>query len=289
MKKKKIETLVEDIYKVIGSLAEDKPIKISEAEYEEFGKAMSDALRHWATPSSGARDNIRMSNVGRPLRRLWYELKSPDLNNEKMSSPLFIKFLYGHLLEVLVLFFTKLAGHEVTDEQKEIKVLGVKGHMDCKIDGQVIDVKSASGYSFKKFKEGTLGENDSFGYLSQLAGYEYAEKTSKGGFLVMNKETGELTTFIPDDLDKPNITTKIKKVKKAIASDTPPELCYEPIPEGSYGNMKLPRDCTYCPFKFECHKDANDGQGLRVFAYAKGNTYFTKVEREPNVEEIKIL
>ena len=84
--------------------------------------------------------------------------------------------------------------------------------MDCTIDGEVVDIKTASGYSFRKFQEGTLGEQDSFGYLSQLAGYEHAEKTNQGGFLVMNKETGELTLFRPDDLDKPNIKYKIDKV-----------------------------------------------------------------------------
>ena len=50
--------------------------------------------------------------------------------------------------------------------------------------------------------------------------------------------------------------------------------------------MKLPRGCFYCRHKNECHKDANDGKGLRVFKYSKGLTYLTKVEKEPNVLEI---
>ena len=228
-----------------------------------------------------------MSNIGRPLRRLWYDIKD-STDAEVISPSLQIKFLYGHLLEVLLLFFVKLSGHEVTDEQKEVKVSGIMGHMDCKIDGEVIDVKTASGYSFKKFKEGTLGQYDSFGYLSQLAGYEEAEKTNNGGFLVMNKETGELTTFIPDDLDKPNIKDKIKKVKAAIQKETPPELCYKTIPEGASGNMKLPMDCVYCPHKFKCYKDSNNGEGLKVFKYAKGNVYFTEIKKIPNVEEVLV-
>ena len=32
----------------------------------------------------------------------------------------------------------------------------------------------------------------------------------KGGFLVLNKESGELTLFKPEELDKPNIKEKIK-------------------------------------------------------------------------------
>jgi hypothetical protein len=102
----------------------------------------------------------------------------------------------------------------------------------------------------------------------------------------MNKETGELTTFIPDDLDKPNIIHKIKEVKKAVSLDSPPTRCYNTIAEGVSGNMKLPMGCHYCPHKFTCYADSNEGQGLRTFAYAKGNVYLTNVEKLPNVKEI---
>ena len=68
--------------------------------------------------------------------------------------------------------------------------------------------------------------------------------------------------------------------------DTPPELCYNPIPDGKAGNMKLPRECTYCRHKFECHKDSNDGQGLRVFKYSDGLRYFTQTPNVPKVIEV---
>tara|TARA_R100000231_G_scaffold139219_1_gene119678 strand:- start:414 stop:1280 length:867 start_codon:yes stop_codon:yes gene_type:complete len=284
-KNKTLDTLVQDIYEVIEVLNDDEEIDIPEDMYEQFGRDMEDALRHWATPVERPKNGLRMSNIGRPLRRLWYDLNT-EQEKEQIDAPTFIKFLYGHLLEVLLLFFVRLAGHVVQSEQKEVTVSGIKGHMDSVIDGEVIDVKTASGYAFKKFKDGTLAQNDSFGYLSQLAGYEKAEKTNNGGFLVMNKETGELTVFIPDDLEKPNITHRIKEVKQAVQRKTPPEYCYPPIPDGVSGNMKLPRDCTWCPHKFECHKDANDGQGLRTFEYAKGRVYLTQVEKLPNVQEV---
>ena len=283
--KKKIDTLVEDIYSKINVLSEGKDLNLSKELLDSFGVEMARALEHWSTPHTQAKNTLRMSNVGKPLRRLWYDINE-DTEPEEISPSLQIKFLYGHLLEVLLLFFVRLAEHKVTDEQKEIKVSGVLGHMDCKIDDEVIDIKTASGYSFKKFKDGTLGQNDSFGYLSQLAGYEEAEKTNNGGFLVMNKETGELTTFIPEDLDKPNIKDKIKKVKAALKKKTPPVRCYSTVPEGASGNMKLPMNCVYCPHKFKCHADSNEGKGLRVFKYAKGNVYFTEIKNMPNVEEV---
>ena len=284
--KKKLDTLVEDIYEALSALGKGEPLDVSEEVLDNFGNAMKEALRQWSTPRERDKETLRMSNIGRPLRQLWYDLREEGENTQEIPPHTFIKFLYGHLLEEVVLFLVKLAGHKVTDEQKEVKVSGIYGHMDCKIDGEVIDIKTASSYAFRKFKNDTLKDDDTFGYLSQLSGYETAEKTKEGGFLVLNKESGELTLHRPSFFDKPNIKTKIREVKKAIKLDKPPKLCYTPIPEGKSGNMKLPRGCFYCRHKNECHKDANDGKGLRVFKYSKGLTYLTKVEKEPNVLEI---
>tara|TARA_R110000851_G_scaffold25602_1_gene73514 strand:- start:1005 stop:1874 length:870 start_codon:yes stop_codon:yes gene_type:complete len=289
MKEKKLSDVVPDIYAVLDSLTEGNELDISEETYEQFGKEMSDALRHWATPQDrSSKETLRMSNIGKPERRLWFDAHTKSDSTEKLTPNTQIKFLYGHLLEVLVLFFVKLSGHNITSMQKEITVNGIKGHMDCKIDGQVVDVKTASGYAFKKFRDGTLGEDDPFGYLAQLAGYEEAEGTNEGGFLVMNKETGELCTYIPDDMEKPNIVSRIDNVKELIVKDTPPDFCYDDVAEGVSGNMKLSKGCGWCPHKIECHKDANDGQGLKAYSYAKGPVYFTKIVKQPKVEEIKI-
>jgi hypothetical protein len=149
----------------------------------------------------------------------------------------------------------------------------------------VVDVKTASRIAFNKFKDGRLPEDDPFGYMSQLAGYEEAEQTDQGGFLVINKESGELCFYQPEDLDKPNINTRIKNIKEALKLNTPPPRCYESVPDGKKGNMKLNKNCSYCPYKFDCYKDANDGQGLRGFKYANGITYLTHVEAAPRVEE----
>tara|TARA_B100001250_G_scaffold192781_1_gene165731 strand:- start:2182 stop:3045 length:864 start_codon:yes stop_codon:yes gene_type:complete len=283
---KKLDTLVEDIYDKLSVLGDGESLDVSEEVLDEFGNSMKEALRHWANPTPRDTETLRMSNIGKPLRQLWYDLKSEGEETQPLEPHLFIRFLYGHILEEVMLFLVKLAGHKVTDEQKEVKVSGVHGHMDCKIDGEVIDIKTASSFAFRKFKNGTLAEDDPFGYLAQLSAYETAEKTKAGGFLVLNKESGEITLHRPSFIDKPHARNKIREVKKAIKLDNPPELCYNPVPEGKAGNMKLPRGCTYCRHKNECHKDANDGKGLRVFKYSKGLMYLTKVEKEPNVLEI---
>ena len=246
---------------------------------------MKKALLHWSAEHPVDKPTLRMSNVGKPNRQLWYDMKSENQKNN-FTAPVQIRFLYGHILEEVVLFLARLAGHEVTDEQKEITVSGIKGHMDCKIDGEVVDIKTASGFAFKKFKEGTLPDDDPFGYMAQIAGYEEAEGTQHGGFLTLNKESGELALFRPQELDKPNIKQRIKTLKAQIKKDTPPELCYNPVPDGKAGNMKIARGCTWCRHKFVCHSDSNDGEGLRVFKYSKKLEYLTNVVKLPRVKEV---
>tara|TARA_A100000172_G_C3038258_1_gene109398 strand:- start:1009 stop:1881 length:873 start_codon:yes stop_codon:yes gene_type:complete len=283
--KKTLDTLVEDIYNKIGVLADGEHIDLDEDTIEQFGESMKEILYNWSRPEPRGKSTLRMSNIGKKERQLWFDMKTEG-TPERMPPSLFIKFLYGHLLEEIVLFLIKLSGHTVTSEQKEVTVSGIKGHMDCVIDGEVVDIKTASGFAFKKFKDGTLAENDIFGYMAQLAGYEAAEGTSNGGFLALNKESGELALYKPDNFDKPNIKKKIRDVKAAVKLDKPPNLCYNPIPDGKSGNMQLPRECVYCRHKFECHKDSNEGKGLRVFKYSNGLRYLTQVPKVPNVIEV---
>mgnify|MGYP006094870503 FL=1 len=282
----KLDTLVPDIYRHLESLSDGIPLPLTEAEIDKTVADMKVALMSWATPRERNKDfTLRMSNIGKPSRQLWYE-KRDEQGRGGIDGATQIKFLYGHLLEEIVLMLVRMAGHTVTDEQKEVKVEGILGHMDCKINGEVVDVKTASRFAFNKFREGRLAQDDPFGYMGQLAGYEKAEGTDQGGFLVLNKESGELCMYVPDDLDKPNITTTINKLVPALKLDTPPDLCYDLIADGKKGNIKLPKGCSWCKYKYQCHQDANDGDGLRTFRYSNGLTYLTTVVVEPKVEEL---
>ena len=78
---KTLDTLVQDIYNTIEVLADDEVIDIPEEMYEEFGRDMEDALRHWATPVERPKNGLRMSNIGRPIRRLWYDLNLEEAEN----------------------------------------------------------------------------------------------------------------------------------------------------------------------------------------------------------------
>ena len=281
---KKLDTVIDDVYDTLSCLCDQETLEIPDDYIEDFGERMKEALKGWATPKKDA-GGLRMSNVGRPLRRLWYDLKRDTPVYNKTHPSVFIKFLYGHILEELVLLLVRLSGHEVANEQKEVTVAGVKGHMDCTIDGEVVDIKTASSFAFKKFQEGTLHEDDPFGYMAQLSGYEKGHGTSSGGFLALNKENGELVLHRPAEMVKVNVENKIKDIRDAVLLDSPPERCYTPVPEGKKGNLRLPMGCGYCPHKYECYSDANNGYGIRTFMYSNGPKYLIRVVSLPKVME----
>ena len=284
---KEVSTVVDDIYKLLEPLCSGESIDIPNDAIEDLGENIKDVFYAWKSVSErNKKFTLRMSNIGKPSRQLWYENKSKSGNRENIDPATFIKFMYGHVLEEILLFLVSLSGHEVTDCQKQVMVNDISGHMDCKIDGEVVDVKTASGRAFQKFSNGTLPEDDPFGYIAQLSGYEEAEGTSEGGFLVINKETGQLAFFQPEELDKIHVGSRIDSLRSSFELDTPPERCYSPVPDGKMGNMKLPKGCVYCPHKFDCHSDSNNGKGLRAFDYAKGAVYLTEVKAKPRVAEI---
>lgn len=226
-----------------------------------------------------------MSNVGKPCeRQLWYDINTPE-DGESLPPEAFMKFLFGDLCELLLLFLVEASGHGVTGTQDTQEIEGVQGHRDAVIDGVVVDVKSASTYSFQKFRDGTLAQNDSFGYVDQLQSYLYAAgddpivtDKSRGAFLVLDKTLGHICIDVHENKHLPY--DKIYAHKKAVvASGIPPERGFSPEPDGASGNMKLPMNCSYCAFKKKCHP------GLRTFIYSSGPRFLTKVEKIPNVPE----
>ena len=238
------------------------------------------------------RDNrkLRLSRVGYDDRKLWMDYQDPQASENDLTAADYTKFLYGHLTEEMMLALVKLSGNEVTDEQKKVKVAGVTGHMDCKINGVIVDVKSASPHGFNKFQKGTLYKDDPFGYVGQNKAYAFAEGDSVYGWLAFNKVNGEIAYLEYDetlegtpyhDAVNYNIEDRVKHIKKLVGSPTPPtDLCVEPIPDGSAGNYALSMTCTYCPHKFQCY------EGLRSFSYAHGTKYLTTVVKLPRVTEI---
>lgn len=233
---------------------------------------------------------LRFSALGKPDRQIWYAANEPD-KAEPLLPKTYLKFLYGDVIEQLMVLLVKEAGHEVTDEQLEIEVDGVKGHIDCKIDGVVVDVKSASPFAFQKFKSGGLFDDDAFGYVGQISGYSNVLTPGKSpAFLAFDKVHGDVCVLsVPTGLTAMHSPTeRITHLKEVIANSEKPDRCYPEVDDGKSGNKKLGTNCSYCDFKKDCWGDKNDGKGLRTFLYSNGPRFLTEVVRTPDVPELGV-
>lgn len=275
---KEIETLVEDIYGLFGSSNElDKYIA------DEFAKQLSDTLVSRVTEAKG-NNTLRMSNVGsKCLRKLWYTLNEKDQEPIPLRKEVRFKFLYGDIIESVVLFLAAEAGHKVEGQQDKLELNGVVGHRDAVIDGVLVDVKSAATYSFQKFKEHLTPENDAFGYIPQLMLYLEASQNDplvtdkdRAAFLAVDKQLGHicLDIHVKDHTDWSKYIDDTRDVLNRIE---PPNRSFEPEPEGKSGNMKLGTNCSYCEWHKVCWPN------VQTYLYSTGPKHLVEVVREPNV------
>ena len=283
---KTIDTLVKDIYNLFEP---EKDIELSEEELDKhldsFTTSIKETMKNILNEKPRERRNLRLSAIGKPARQLWYD-KNDTKEVEPLASNVRIKFLYGHLLEDLLILLSRIAGHEVTELQKEVSVNGIKGHQDCMIDGVLVDCKSASGRSFEKFSNNKLHTDDPFGYIAQISAYAEGNGVDEAAFLAIDKQNGNICLTPVHSLEMINAKERIDYLKGAMDKTNPPDRCYDDVPDGASGNRKLAFGCFYCEHKRTCWSDTNEGKGLRVFNYANGNRYLTQVNKVPNVEEV---
>ena len=243
-----------------------EPVKISDKLVEEFGEACKSALRKQFTEQRKTGFQPRMSNIGRPLCQLQMEAK--NIKGEGQPYNAKMRNTFGDLIEALAIFVMKSAGVEIEDEQKSVKYnfngSTLEGRYDVKIDKKIWDVKSASPYSFEK-KFGPAGgfeeviKDDAFGYASQGYLYSESEKVPFGGWIVINKSTGEWLTCEAPLADDEYKATAIKNAEdnmKSIINKKPFKRCYSDIEETfrtkKTGNKVLGFVCSFCPYKLPC-------------------------------------
>ena len=243
-----------------------EPVKISDKLVEEFGEACKESLRKQFSEERREKFQVRMSNVGRPLRQL--QMEAQNVKGEGQPYNVKMRNTFGDLIEALAMFVLKSSGVEIEDEQKKVKYKfndsEIEGRLDVKIDQKVWDIKSASPYSFeKKFGEAggfeEIAKEDAFGYIPQGYLYSESEKVPFGGWIVINKSTGEwLVCEVPlaDDQYKKDALELANKNTKAIKSKIPFKRCYNDIEETfrtkKTGNKVLGTVCSFCPYKLPC-------------------------------------
>ena len=283
---KTIDTLVKDMYDLFDPLI-DSTLKEEEvdAHLDSFTQSLKQTIKGLLNEKPREKGKLRLSAIGRPARQLWYDKNSKE-EPKPLASNTRIKFLYGHLLEDVLILLARLAGHTVTDLQKQVNVHGIVGHQDCMIDGILVDCKSASGKSFEKFSKDTLSTDDPFGYIAQISAYAEGNNVDEAAFLAIDKQHGNICLTRIHSMDMINVKKRIEYLKGSMDKDNPPDKCYDDVPDGASGNRKLAIGCFYCLHNRTCWSDTNEGKGLRVFNYANGHRYLTKVGKEPNVEEV---
>jgi len=243
-----------------------EPVKISDKMVEEFGEACKSALRKQFSEERRKEFKPRMSNIGRPLCQL--QMEAQNVKGEGQPYNVKMRNTFGDLIEALAVFVLKSAGVDIEDEQKNVKYKfngsSIEGRLDVKIDKKVWDIKSASPYSFEK-KFGTAGgfeevvKDDAFGYVSQGYLYSESEKLPFGGWIVINKSTGEWTvckTPLVDDQYRVKALQDAKENLKALKNKVPFKRCFNDIEETyrtkKTGNRTLGMICGFCPYKLPC-------------------------------------
>ncbi len=241
-------------------------VKVDSKLVEEFGEACKNALlKQFAEPRK-ERKSPRMSSIGRPLCQLQMEAKGIKGEGAPYNSKM--RNTFGDLIEALAIFVMKSAGVNIEDEHKKVQYekegTVIDGEYDTKIDQKIWDIKSASPYSFeKKFGESggfeAVAEDDAFGYVPQ--GYLYSEslKLPFGGWIVVNKSTGEWTvceTPVADNEYRIKALSLAINNAKALKNNEPFKKCYEDIEETfrskKTGNRVLGTVCSFCPYKLPC-------------------------------------
>ena len=173
-------------------------VPISSTIVNEFGEACKQAFIKQFSEEREEEFRPRMSSIGKHICQLQMEKMGAKAETPAYNSKM--RFILGDLIEALAVAILKSSGIKIDSMQEKVthafKNDAINGTYDVEIMGKIWDIKSASPYSFQyKFGEEagyeSLAKNDSFGYLAQ--GYLYAKATGKdfGGWIVINKSTGE--------------------------------------------------------------------------------------------------
>jgi hypothetical protein len=242
------------------------PVKLDKQLVQEFGEACKNALLKQFEDARRDKFEPRMSNIGRPLCQLQMESKGVKGEGQPYSNKM--RNTFGDLIEALSIFVMKSANIKLKNEQKKVKYKfdggEIEGRQDVEIDGKIWDIKSASPYSFdKKFGEAggfsEVARDDSFGYVSQGFLYSESQKKNFGGWIVVNKSTGEWAVCeTPASVEehKEKALNTAKDNYKAIKEGKPFKRCFSDVAETfrtkPTGNRVLGFVCSYCPYKLPC-------------------------------------
>lgn len=272
----------------------NKPYKIPEKLLFKFAEETRDALKK-QFEREPSKFTLRMSNIGKPLCQLQMEKQA---TKEGLVSGGIdqIKAILGDLVEDLTLFLLHASGIKVTAELLPVNLniadTTIKGTLDVILnindEDKVYDIKSCSEFAFKKYQRQSFEEFvtfDNFGYCDQLFGYATAANVKPGGFIFVNKSSGELYVLIvPEEHEKfkqqslKNIINRIEHVNDEFKrSFTDFAEIFKKKPTG---NRILGTACVFCDYKHSCWKDIQILPQIPSNSKTAKLMYYTYVEKQ---------
>ena len=295
---KKIQTFPKTSMLLLVSIQEflDKAgqgeVKLPDHLIQEFKDSCETAIKKQFNRREGAK--LRMSGIGRPVCQ--QILSMQDCPKESSYNDI-MRFLFGDLIEAVAMLVIKAAGIKVVGEQKPCSIVldkeNIKGTLDVILDEdgtkKVWDIKSASPFSFdQKFKNGydKIKEDDPFGYIVQGHLYGEANNMPFGGWIVINKSTGEWAVVdAPEDISErkrvlqqaDNIVKVVKKAdfKKAKLKDD-----WETYRKDGEivrtKNRLMPKLCSFCEYKKHCWEDARLENKITSKAKSPPQIWYTR-------------
>jgi len=258
------------VHQYLGSLRGDDAV-MSPQTIEQIVSAVKESLHKQFVDKRESKFRLRMSNLGRPYCQLWFDKNKPETASTP-SSNFVINMMIGDVLEAVFKGLLTASGIKYDNGTKVTMKLNngvlIDGTPDLIMNGRVDDVKSASPWSYEnKFKDfDSLNENDSFGYVAQLAGYARAANVEVGGWWVINKGNGsfkyvDASNRINVDNQVHKFTALTKELKenrfRRVYSDE--EETYRKKPSG---NRKLKRECSWCSYKHTCWPNLQERPSL---------------------------
>ena len=289
-----LSTLIESfLYDAVRGKA-----KLSPETIEEFKEACGKALEKQFNEAIEWR--MRMSGLGKPLCQQQLEKKGKE---KELQYNTIIKFLMGDLLEAVAIAVMSGAGIELEKIQEPVKLkIGnteLGGTYDVKIDGKVWDIKSASPSNFMG-KFGEFGSytkikgDDPFGYVMQGHLYGEADNIPFGGWIAVNKVTGEFAVCeapVNQEEDRKEMLQTATENIKVLESNKKFEKLFHEIPETyvpksgkqkgiriETGNTILESICGYCDFRKHCWPKAVLHEKVTSKAKSKPMVWYNKLK-----------
>jgi hypothetical protein len=266
-----------------------------------FAEECKDSVERQLTRQKGEW-RIRMSGIGRPMCQ---QLLDKQGIEEEMEYNTLFRFLFGDITESILMLVMKEAGVDIVDFQRPVELdldgVPIKGTLDVIIRDEsgvekVWDIKSASDWAFKnKFTNfggyEKLKEDDPFGYLMQ--GFLYGEATGLpfGGWIVVNKSSGEVAVVESGDWsgeDKEHYIALAKERVKQL-SDPKTKLVKYPDEFETYrkdgeiirtGNKVLARPCHLCGYRHHCWPKSELHPKVTSRAKTPPMTWYSKLTKK---------